>query len=427
MNARKRSLSSSWERVRTVPGLGRDVTAIAVIIVGAMVSLGVMYPKMTTAFPWDDRKIVRAEFERVPGVNPNSSHKVTMAGVIVGQIVGWEATERGTGILDLDIDGENAVYENARAVIRAKNVLNDMTVEIDPGGPPAPELAEDGFIPVAQTERPVQVDGILNNLDERTQAALSSLLVQSDAALVRAPEQLPAGFDATGDTLGAIQPVMERLQDRREKIAQLVSGLASVSQAIGRNDAHVAELVDATQQTLTVLADNDDALRASLEQFPELNSALRDAMDAVRPLTHELNKTIEDLDDAADELPKAFDRFGDTVKEIDRTVEAAEDFVDAAKPVFKGLRPLAADVNSAMRDLEPVAESLKRDTETLVTYTSNIQAFVYNTRSVFGAGDGPEQAIIRGHYVFRLPDGGGLVGGMGGYAPGPENGLGENR
>jgi phospholipid/cholesterol/gamma-HCH transport system substrate-binding protein len=419
-----KSVRKTWERIRTVPGLGRDVLAVTVLIVGAMVSLGIMYPKMTTAFPWQNRQHVHVEFARVPGVNPDSSQKVTMAGVIVGQISGWEATDHGTAILDLNIDGTKKVYQNARAILRPKNVLNDMTVEINPGGPPAPVLAKDGLIPETQTDRPIQVDEILDNLDVKTQAAVTSLLVQSDAALVRAPDQLPGGLRATRATLDSIRPVMQSLDTRRQKIATLVTSLARISQALGRNDVRVAQLIDSTQQTLSVLGDNDKDLRDSLDQLPGLNDSLRSAMDKVQPLTTQVNATVDNLGNASKELPKSLDHFEDTVDELDKTVKSAKPFVAEAKPVVGDLRPFVDDARPAFDDLVPVSRSLIKDSQTLVTYMSNIQAFVYNTRSVFGAGDGPQKDIIRGHFVCRVPDCAGVLpGNAGGFAPGPQDGT----
>jgi phospholipid/cholesterol/gamma-HCH transport system substrate-binding protein len=408
----------TWQRVRTVPGLGRDVAAVAVLMVGAMVSLGIMYPKMTASFPWQNRQMIHVEFARVPGVNPTSSQKVTIAGVIVGNIADWHATDHDTAVLDLNVDGAYKIYQNAHVVLRPKNVLNDMDVEINPGGPPAPLLGKDEVIPMSQAERPVQVDEILDNLPDKTQAALTSLLVQSDAVLARAPEQLPGGIRGTQVTLDTIRPVMQSLDTRRQKIATLITSLASISQALGRNDARVAKLVDSTQKTLAVLGDNDKDVRDTLNQLPGLNDSLRSAMDGVQPLVAQLNPTIDDLGNASKDLPDALDRFQDTVHQIDKTVHSARPFVNEAEPVISDLKPFVDDAEPALHDLEPVSKSLRTDSKTLVTYLTNIQAFIYNTRSVFGAGDGPQKVNIRGFYVFRLPDGGGLVGSEGGYAPG---------
>jgi phospholipid/cholesterol/gamma-HCH transport system substrate-binding protein len=411
-------MSTTWERVRTVPGLGRDVAAVTVLIIGALVSLGIMYPKMTTAFPWENRAHVHVEFPRVPGVNPDSSQKVTIAGVIVGQVVGWEVTDHNTAVLDLNIQGEQRIYQNARAILRPKNVLNDMTVELNPGGPPAPVLGKDEVIPETQTDRPVQVDEILDNLPEKSQVAVDNLIVQANAGFnAMSPAGLGQGLRATQVTLDDIRPVVQSLDVRRDKIAKLTTSLARFAQALGRNDERAAKLVDSTQQALAVLGDNDTAVRRSLDQLPGLNDNLRSAMSAVQPLTDQLNPTIDDLGSASKEFPKALNRFEDTLDQLDDTVDSAKPFVKDARPVVDDLKHFVDDADQGLRDLKPVSKSLQQDTKTLTTYLENIRAFIYNTRSVFGAGDGPEKVIIRGFFVFRLPDGGGTVGGMGGYAP----------
>jgi phospholipid/cholesterol/gamma-HCH transport system substrate-binding protein len=361
-------------------------------------------------------------------VNPKSSHKVTMAGVNVGKITGWEPTERGTAILKLEIEGDHPVYDNARAVLRPKNPLNDMTVEINPGGPPGKPLQENGLIPVAQTERPVQVDEVLAHLDERTQLALTDLLVESDVALVRAPQDLPGGLAAMDDTVLKMKPVVEALQTRREKIGKLVTALSQISSALGKNDNRTADLVSATQQTLAVLANNDGDLQATLRQLPGLSHDLRHALASTEQLTGQLNPTLDSLGDASKDLPASLKRFEDTVHEIGGTVDKAKPFMAKARPLVADLRPLIADVDTSLGDLLPVSASLRQDTKTVTTYLDDIRAFIYNTSSVFGAGDGPETGIIRGHLVVPLPGGGLFPGGAGGYAPGPENGIkGVNR
>ena len=421
MNA---SMQRRWERVRTVPGLGRDVTAIVVLVIAALIAATILQSKMSITFPWSDRTHLQVEFASVPGVNPKSSHKVTMAGVTVGKITGWEPTAKGTAVLKLEIESGHKFYSNARAVLRPKNPLNDMTVEINPGGPPSARLHENGVIPLARTEKPVQVDEILGHLDERTQLAVTDLLVQSDVALKDAPEELPTGLDAVQGTLLKLQPVVDSLKTRREKIAKLVTALSEISNALGRNDTRTAKLVDATQATLSVLGKNGGDLRSTLAQLPGLSHDLQTALSSTQRLTGELNPTIDGLGAASKDLPAALKKLDGTVDQIGSTVDKARPFVALAKPVIADLRPLVANANPALTDLVPVTASLNQDTGTVTSYMDDIRAFVYNTSSVFGAGDGPETGIIRGHLVVPLPGFGAIPGGHGGYKPGNENGLG---
>lgn len=421
MSATTEALQRRWERLRTVPGLGRDVAVLVVLVVAGLVAASVIQGNSATSAPWSDRSTVKVEFESVPGVNPKSSHVVTMAGVRVGKIKDWEVSKQGTAVLTLDIDPGHPVYSNARAVLRPKNPLNEMQVEINPGGPPGKKLPDGGTIPLRQTERPIQADEVLAHLDERTQQAVSDLLVESDIALVRASEDLPAGLGKTSDALGVIRPVVGQLVERREQLQRLATALADISRSVGKNDRRLAVLADATQQTLSTLASNDREIRQGLEQLPGLGDDLRNALTRTKTLTKELNPTLDNLGNASEELPVALKKLRKTVGTVGELVDVARPVVTKARPLVADLRPLVSDVESALGDLRPVTKGLDDDTATVTRYLDDIAAFVYNTASVFGAGDTKETGIIRGHFTLALPDGGFLPGGRGAYSPDPKD------
>ncbi|WP_131766686.1 MlaD family protein [Candidatus Protofrankia californiensis] len=417
------SLRRRWERIRTVPGLGRDVTAMTALVVVGIVAAVIIQSKLTSTLPWADRSVVKAEFASVPGVNPSSSNMVTIAGVKVGKISGWKVTDRGTALLTLELEPGHPVYDNARAVVRPKNALNEMSVEINPGGAPGHRLPANGIIPLSQTARPVQADEVLGHLDDRTQLALTDMLVESDVALARSAEQLPGGLAATDSTLTELQPVVEALQTRREKISQLVTALSQISTAVGGNDQRVAQLATATQQTLETLASNDGALRDSLAQLPGLTDQLRDTLTSTQELTKQLNPTLDNLDRASGDLPQTLERLESTVDTLGATVDAAKPVISKARPVVADLRPMVNDIDDSLVNLRPVTRNLDRDTQTVMSYLTDLQAFVYNTSSVFGAGDA-QGSIIRGHLIVPLPGAGVLPKQPpNGYFPGAENGL----
>jgi phospholipid/cholesterol/gamma-HCH transport system substrate-binding protein len=393
------------ERLKTVPGLGRDVSALAVLMVVGVLAAAIIKSYLGGAAPWSDQTTVKAEFEQVPGLNPASKSSVTMAGVRVGSVTGASAGEDGTAVITMTLDGKYDVYRDARAVLRPKNPLNEMQVELNPGTRSAGRLGESDPIPLSQTARPVQADEILDHLDERSQLAMTDLLLESDVALARAPQNLPDGLAATNRTLTSLQPVVEELQTRRAKIATLVSALSDVTAAVGENDERVGRLATATQSTLSVLAQSDGALRASLEQMPGLTGDLRQAMTSTRALTTQLDPTLDNLHRASDVLPGSLERFRSTVRNLGKTLESAQPVLDKARTVLADLRPLVANANRSLGSIERITSPLGQDTRTVMSYLSDIQAFVYNTSSVFGAGDA-NGSIIRGHLVVPLPAGG---------------------
>jgi phospholipid/cholesterol/gamma-HCH transport system substrate-binding protein len=389
-------LRRSWQRVRTVPGLGRDVTAIVVLLVMGLAVGGYILSQQRANWPWQDEFLFAAEFDAVPAVSPGNGQEVRIAGVAVGDIRAAEVTEHGTALLRMSIEApEHVIYDNATLVLRPKSPLNEMYVEIDPGGPPGAPITQDQVLPRAQTEYPIQADAVLSHLDQRSRDALTSLLATADTALANAPAHLPDGLRAVDGTLTGLTPVLEALSTRRERIGTLVSSLGEIMNAAGEKDVRLAQLADSMQQTLGVLADRDEELAATLEQLPGVTSELRRATAATQELTDQLDPTLDNLDRAADELPEALSRMRDTVEQVDETLDVAAPVVDRAGPVVADLRPLVADVDRALDDLMPVTSRLDPVTAGFLPYLTDLRAFVYNTNSAFSLSDA-NGGIFRG-------------------------------
>lgn len=392
----RKSMRGTWERVRTVPGLFRNIVVILVLIVVGIASGSYMGNQMRFIPPWDDRFVFVAEFENAPATKPEAHHSVTIAGVDVGQIVAWKVSDRGTALLTLDIEAEHRIHDNATAVLRTVNPLNQMFVEINPGGPPGAPLEQDAVLPAGQTERPVQANEVLIHLDDKAQAALTALLRESDVALARAPEQLPGGITEMDRFLQGLQPAVEAVQTRREKLAQVMSAFSQIATAVGGNQERTVRLAEATEQALGVLAENDQELTATLAEMPGLNDQLRRALTATQDLTTQLDPTLENLEAASADLPPALERLTDTAGELREFAEVARPVVAEARPVVADLRPFIADVDVALDDTLPITDRLDRDTAIVVSYLTDLQAFFYNTSSLFSPEDGAGP-IIRGH------------------------------
>lgn len=414
---KKFSLRRTWERVRTVPGLGRNVLTVIVLITLGVISASVILGNQRFILPWSDRYVFSADFAQAPAINPGQQPKVRIAGVEVGQITGSAVTGTGTARLTMSLEPGNTIYRNAHLVLRPTNPLNEMYVEVDPGGPPQPALPANGVIPVGQTERPVQPDEVLDHLDDRSRAALTNLLSASDVALANAPATLPGGLRAADGTMVAVKPVLDALAARRDNIAKLVTGLSRISGAVGHNDARLAELLDSTQSTLSVLAQHNSDVQATLAELPATTDELRHAMDGVSGLTSRLNPVLDHLDQASAQLPDTLRKLGGTVDNLGATVAAAKPVVAAAGPVVRDVSPLAGDVHRSLADLEPVTRDLIPDSALLVSYLGDLQAFIYNTNGAFSLSDA-NGGFIRGHVAVPLPDAGVLPGTHGGNTGG---------
>ena len=269
-----------------------------------------------------------------------------------------------------------------------------MYVLLDPGGKPAKVLEPGSVIPLAQTTRPIQLDEVLSNLDDRARTAGRIALEESDAALAR-PGVIPPALGAADATLLALRPVMESLDTRREKIARLVTAFADIATAAGEDDVRLARMLDSARETLGTLAARDAELDATLRQLPGFGDDLRTASGAVSNSPRQLDPTLDGIKAASDRLPGALAGLSGVVDRLDRTVDLARPVVDGARPLAADLRPLLASARPALADTVAWSHRLDPVTGNVVGHLPDLAAFIYQGNSVFQLEDanGP---ILRG-------------------------------
>ncbi|EHR53544.1 ABC-type transport system involved in resistance to organic solvents, periplasmic component [Saccharomonospora marina XMU15] len=398
MSGTRHRLRKTWQRVRNEPRLGRNVLTLAVLVALGLGAGGYILSQQgsgTTTWPWQDQFVFTAEFDNAPAVSPGNGQEVRIAGVQVGQIESASVSDDGKAELTLSIEPGHTVYDNARTVLRPKSPMNEMYVEIDPGGPPGKPLAEGDMIPATQSQRPIQADEVLAHLDTNTRSALTALLTETDTALAHAPEALPGGLSATDRVVRDLKPVVVELQTRKDKLAQLVTALAQVSSAVGENDQRLAELARNLQHTLAAAGEQSDAIDEALAQLPDVTDELGRATGSVQALSDQLDPVLDSLRQASGTLPDSLRRLTATVDRVGETVDVANPVVTKARPVVNDLRPLVTDVNALLPDLRHTTSRLEPITASLLPYLNDLGAFVYQTNSVTSLHDA-NGGILRG-------------------------------
>lgn len=385
---RKQKLRASWDRMRNIPGLGKNIVTLVVLVALGIGSSAYILSNYSVSWPSQDREVVQMDFSKGPGLTGGGGQEVRIAGVKVGTVQSVTAQTDGVRVT-VDLDPGHPVYGNAHAELKTKTPLNDPYISLEPGGAPAPALPTDGsgVIPVSQTTRLIQPFEVLNNLDTRTREALTSLLNQADVGLKDSPQTLPGSLNAATDALDTLKPVAQQLQTRRQTIQILVTDLAEISTAAGHNDQRLANLVASLQTTLSTLANRDNELGNTIGQLPGLGDDLRHALGSVNGLTTQLNPTLDDLHNASEALPPALSSLTNTLQDAAPTVDAAKPVVEKARPVVGDLRPLVGDAHAALDDLKPTTGLLPDSTAQIAPWLPNLQAFIYQTSSAFSLQD----------------------------------------
>jgi phospholipid/cholesterol/gamma-HCH transport system substrate-binding protein len=396
MSERSHRFRRFVERMKTEPGLKRNVLVLVGLIALASVSGGIILAHQRVSFPWDQKFDFYATFDGSPGVSPGHGQEVRIAGISVGEITTAAVDDQGRARLELSIDPKYRVYDNANVVLRPKSPLNEMYIELSPGssdrGHP---LASGGVLPVTASQRPIQIDEVLGHLDDNSRAALTTLLQESDTALAGAPQNLPQGLTATDAVVQKLQPVLAALSTRRDAIQRLVTALQQVSSTVGDDGGRLRSLADSLQTTLATLGQKSSSLDSVLGQLPDLTTQLKRATDSVQSLSGQLDPALDNLKNASGTLPGALSKLTGTVDQLNTTVDRLKPVVDNAMPVVADLRPYVRDLNAALPDLRVTTSRLDPVTSALVKYLPDLGAFVVNTQSVTSMADA-NGGILRG-------------------------------
>lgn len=385
----------TWERVRTEPGLWRNVAVLAIVIVLAAVTGGYILSQQRIEWPWQSRFEFQALFHDAPGISPGNGQEVRIAGAKVGTIDDAGVGNNGDARLTFDIDAKYRVYDNATVVLRPKSPLNEMYVELNPGGPPGKPLSNGATLPMGNSQRPIQVDEALGHLDGNTRQALTTLLSESDAALASAPQNLPGGLTATDQVARHLQPVVQALQTRRDTLQKLVSALSQISNAVGGDGQRLGDLANSLDTTLNSLGQHSGDLKSVVAQLPAFTQQLKQATTAVQSLSGQLDPALDNLKNASGTLPGSLNKLTNTADQVGKTVDVGSPVLERAQPVVRDLRPFVGDLNSALPDVKASTGHLDKVTGMLVPGLKDLGPFMINTRSLTSFQDG-NGGILRG-------------------------------
>src|ERR671914_1887170 len=282
----------------------------------ALVAIVVLaYFGFTKANPFADPFELRAAFDDVAGIKPASP--VRIAGAEVGKVTKVEQIDavQGGGLVTMELEEEGLpIHRDAELKIRPRIFLEgNKFVDVKPGSPSAPEVADGHTIPISQTAAPVEFGDLLTALQSDTRADLKTFLEEYSRGLEGSGargfnESIPYWEPAyrnsalANDAMLGVEPdedLQRLLRGQQETFAalvrdepalqDLVTDFNLTARAFARQDEALAASVPALRDTLRV---GHPALRSLNEALPELRTFAREALPGVRSSAPTLSASI---------------------------------------------------------------------------------------------------------------------------------------
>lgn len=266
------------------------------------------------------------------------NNAVKIAGVSIGRIE-EVAVDHDMAVLTLRVDDDIVLHTDARAIVRAKSLLGEKYLQIEPGERDAPVLADGARI--ENVDVAFEIDEVLNALEpilggeDSIAASLAPLAGQLNDMLREA-----RGKDGK-------PPIITR-----EQIDQIVDDVtattASVRRMTEQNEAAIGELV----KDGNVLVDNANELLT--------DPRVKRTLGHVESITSDLDARLPGLLDRADKALAEVEKLASVVDEDKRKKIAT--IIDDAAVATANLREVTEEVKGVAKFVGPMIKDLAKIT-----------------------------------------------------------------
>jgi phospholipid/cholesterol/gamma-HCH transport system substrate-binding protein len=300
--------------------------------------------------------VVRAQFR--DGGQLVKGNTVQVAGRNVGEVTAIELTPDGLAdvVMRLDDDSVKPLHQGTRAAISTVGLsgVANRFVELTPGPPTTPRIADDGVIPLTRTRGVVDLDALLNTVDEDVRADIRGIVEDMAVALTpRTARQTNAGLQMLNPAVSRLTAVGREITRDKAALESLLQRAASVGSVLSRRRDALGTGIEATADTLSAVASERRALGETLERAP----------GALETTTRTLRRVRERTLPAVDPLVRA---AGPAVGPLDGLLREVEPTLDDALPLVRRMRALMPDARAA---LEPLPELKRRAAPALASGT----------------------------------------------------------
>ncbi len=268
-------MMSSWSR--------RTQLVLAAIPVGLLLLAFLI-------FPGEGSRTVTAHFDRAVGVYPGTHLRVM--GVRVGEVTA--VVPEGNSVrVEMTYDRDYKIPADAEAAVVTPTLVADRYVQVFPAYSKGKAMPDDGDIPLARTQVPIELDRMFRSLDDlavtlgpqggSTKGALDSLLTAGVKAL--------DGNGALGSqTIRNLSKAAEVFADNRGPLFENVRSLAEITDTLATNDATV-------QEFLTELSGVSEQFAGERDELKGVLDSLAKVLGSVKGFVHENRETLgKDVD-----------------------------------------------------------------------------------------------------------------------------------
>jgi phospholipid/cholesterol/gamma-HCH transport system substrate-binding protein len=248
---------------------------------------------------------------------------VRIAGVRVGEVNNIAVVRRGSRSLadvTFKVESDRPVAVSTRALIRYRNLVGQRYIALSEGAGSSRPLTENGTIPLRQTEPALDLTVLFNGFKPLF-AALNPQDVNAFAMEIIKTLQGEAGD--VNSLLGHTASLTSSLADHDKVIGRTIDNLNAVLGTVDQRDKALSTLISELQRFVSGLAQDRQAIGASLTNIASLadttSGLLQEARPSIRTDVKRLGEVTGTLDDNKAVVDGVLKRMPNKLNTITRT------------------------------------------------------------------------------------------------------------
>lgn len=339
---------------------------VALLIAGS-------YLAVTKELPFTSHYEVKAVFANAANIREGSP--VRIAGVNVGEVRSVRSVGNDAEVTFTVDDEGRPVREDSTVRIRPRIFLEgNFFLDLKPGTPDSPEIADNGTIPVTQTSTAVQLDEILTSLQAPSRENLKALLEGYGTGLNQEPT---AAEDAGQDPAVKGKTGAEAINGAFQYGGDAGRDTAITNEALLGTEAHdLSGLIAASDTTFRALISRETQLKDLITNFNTTAGAFAAESTNLNDSIRELGPTVADAGPALEKLNATFPPLRAFARDIRPGIAEIPATIAAANPWVAQVKPLLGtdELGAIAKQLRLASPSLAAATNASLSLFPQIQA-----------------------------------------------------
>jgi phospholipid/cholesterol/gamma-HCH transport system substrate-binding protein len=328
---------------------------------------------------------------------------VRIAGVSVGKVVGTSLDTQGNRtIATIQLSNQFApIRKDTTAILRTKTILGETYVELTPGQPNSPPLADGAMLPRSHVVQAVQLDDVFNALDPTTRQAFRTWQQQLAQSVRGNDQNLNAVFGNLPTFAADASNILQVLDVQHAAVVNLVRNGGTVFGAIASDPPTLRNLITTGETTFNTTASQNAALAATFQVFPTFLNETKATMTRLKsfaldtdpllkalvPVSQQLGPTLNSVRQLSPPLKTLFVKLGPLIT-------ASKQGLPAVASVIQGARPLLGQLGPFLEQFNPIFTWLSTHQQLVADFIAD-PATALQATTAGGAGG-------TGHYLRTM-------------------------